>query len=243
MFSLYKKELHSFFCTPFAYVISSLFMLLFSFFIGNQIADMTSSTIKFTYPDLFYNNIFYFILLIPLLTMRTFADERKLNTEVLLFTSPINVFHLVIAKFLALVTVFIFMLACSIIYPVVTAMNGEIIMSHLISVSIGFFLWGIMCIAIGMLLSSFTENPITAALLSEAVMLALVWLDSFAESDFIARFPKLQAFIAMFTAQPKFVYFARGLIRLSDIVFFISVCVVFLGWTMISIEKRRWNRG
>jgi hypothetical protein len=74
-------------------------------------------------------------------------------------------------------------------------------------------------------------------------MLALVWLDTFATSDFIARFPKLQAFIAMFTAQPKFVYFARGLIRLSDIIFFISVCVVFLGWTMISIEKRRWNRG
>ena len=135
------------------------------------------------------------------------------------------------------------MLTCSVIFPLVTNSHGKIVVSSLISVYIGFFLWGVMCITIGMLLSSFAENSITAALLGEAVMLALMGLEAFSQSDFMGRFPKGQAFMEMFSAQPKFVFFARGLIRLSDIVFFISVSVVFLGWTMISLEKRRWNRG
>ena len=243
MFSLYKKELHSFFFTPFAYVISALYMFLFTVFIGNLIADVHGSTLTFSFPDIFYNNIFYFVLIMPLLTMRAFADERKFGTEVLLHTSPLNVFHIVTAKFLAIVTVFVFMLACSAVFPIVTNMHGKIVISSLISVYIGFFLWGIMCITIGMLISSFTENSITAALLGEAVMLILMGIEAFGQSGFMSRFPKAQAFMTMFAAQPKFVFFARGLIRLSDIVFFISVSIVFLGWTMISLEKRRWNRG
>ena len=76
MFSLYKKELHSFFYTPFAYTITALFMLLFSFSINNAITYLNSSTLQFSFPDIFYTNIFYFIFLVPIMTMRTFADER-----------------------------------------------------------------------------------------------------------------------------------------------------------------------
>lgn len=243
MFSIYKKELQSFFYTPFAYTVAALFMFVFTYVFNNSIADISSSTYQFSFTNVFYSVIFYFIFLIPIMTMRTFSDERKFGTEVLLMTSPVNIFKIVIAKFLANVTVFVFMLVCSLLFPIVTAANGEVIISQLVCAYIGFFCWGIMCIAIGMLISSFTENSIIAAILGEVAMLVVMFIDDFSRTDFISQYPKLQSVLYAFSAQPKFAYFSQGLIRLSDIIFFISAVITFLAWTIISIEKRRWNRG
>ncbi|MBP3309434.1 MAG: ABC transporter permease subunit [Ruminococcus sp.] len=244
MFPIYKKELQSFFYTPFAYAITALFMLLFSYMFGNYIADIEeSNTIIFSFTLIFYDIIFFFMFLIPILTMRTFADERKFGTEVLLMSSPISVFKIVMGKFLANVTVFIFMIAGSALFPILTVLNGEIVVSQLICAYIGFFFWGVMFITLGMLISSFTENSIIAAIIGELIMFVFLFIDDFSRSPFIAQYPKLQSVIYSFAAQPRFAYFSQGFIRLSDLVFFISAIIVFLSWTYISIEKRRWNRG
>ena len=244
MFPIYKKELQSFFYTPFAYAIAALFMLLFTYIFGTAIAGMDSSnTLKFSFTEVFYNVTLYFIFLLPILTMRTFADERKFGTEVLLMTSPVSVLKIVIAKFLANMTVYIFMLAGTLVYPIITAINGEVIISQLICAYIGIFSWGAMYIALGMLISSFTENSIIAAIIGEIAMFGVLFLDDFANTAFISQYPKLQAVLMAFAAQPRFAYFSQGFIRLSDLVFFASATIVFLAWTYISIEKRRWKRG
>ena len=124
MFAIYKKELQSFFFTPFAYIITALFMFIFTYMLDTSIANMDSSMLQFSFTEIFYNVIIFFIFLIPIMTMRTFADERKFGTEVLLMTSPVNVFQYVLAKFLATVTVFAIMLLGSSIFPIVTALNG-----------------------------------------------------------------------------------------------------------------------
>lgn len=243
MFPIYKKELQSFFFTPFAYAIAALFMLMFTYVFNNSIANMDSSMYQFSFTEVFYSVIFYFLFLIPIMTMRTFPDERKFGTEVLLMTSPVNVFKIVMAKFLANITVFAFMLVCSLLFPIVTASYGNVVISQLVCAYIGFFCWGAMCIALGMLISSFVENSIIAAIFGEVAMLATLFVDDFSRSEFIAQYPGIQSVLYSFAAQPKFAYFSQSLIRLSDIVFFISAIVVLLAWTIISIERRRWNRG
>lgn len=243
MFSIYKKELQSYFYTPFAYVIAAAFMFIFTYVFNSSIANIDSSMYQFSFASNFYSVIFYFVFFIPILTMRSYSDERKFGTEVLLMTSPINIFKIVIGKFLAAVTVFIFMIAGSALYPIVTALNGHVVVSQLIGAYIGFFLWGCMCIAIGMLISSFTENSIIAAILGEIAMLLVMFIDNFSSTDFISQFPVIQSVLYAFSAKPKFAYFSQGLMRLSDIVFFISAIAVFIAWTVISIEKRRWKRG
>ena len=244
MFPIYKKELQSFFYTPFAYAIAALFMLLFTYIFGVAIGGMDSSnTLKFSFTEIFYNVTLYFIFLLPILTMRTFADERKFGTEVLLMTSPVSVLKIVIAKFLANMTVYIFMLAGTLVYPIITAINGEVVISQLICAYIGIFSWGMMFITLGMLISSFTENSIIAAIIGEIIMFAFLFLDDFSQTDFIGQFPTLQKVLYSFAAQPRFSYFSQGLIRLSDIVFFISAIIVFLAWNYINIERRRWKRG
>ena len=243
MFSIYKKELQSFFYTPFAYTITTLFLLLFTYMISGKIADLDNHVATFSYTEVFYNVIIYFIFLIPILTMRTFSDERKFGTEVLLMTSPVSVLKIVLAKFFANVTVFLFMIAGTIIYPIITEHYGSVVYSQLICAYIGLFFWGTMFICVGMLISSFTENSIIAAIVGELIMFIFLFLDDFSDSAFISQYPKLQSVLLAFAAQPRFAYFSQGFIRLSDIVFFVTAIIVLLAWTYISIERRRWKRG
>jgi ABC-2 type transport system permease protein len=244
MFSIYKKELQSFFYTPFAYALTALFMLLFTYMFASPIAKLESTnTLMFSFTEIFYDIIMFFIFLIPIITMRTFADERKLGTEVLLMSSPLNVAKIVLGKFFANVTVFLFMIAGSALFPIITEMNGEVVVSQLICAYIGFFSWGTMFIALGMLISSFTESAIIAAIIGEFVMFVDLFLDDISRSAFVSQYPKLQSLLTAFAAQPRFAYFSQGFIRLSDLVFFASAIIVLLCWTYISIERRRWNRG
>ena len=243
MFSIYKKDVQSYFFTPFAYILTALFMFLFTNMFNNKIASMDSSSIYFLFTEIFYNVTFYFIFIVPIMTMRAYADERKFGTEILLLTSPVSVWKIVIGKFLAALTVLAFMLLCASAFPIFTALHGKVVVGQLICAYLGFFLWGSMFIALGLLISSFTENSIIAAIIGEIVMFVFLFIDSFANTPFIGQFPLLQKVLMAFAAKPKFAYFSEGFIRLSDVVFFVTATIVFLVWTYIVIEKRRWNRG
>lgn len=243
MFSIYKKELRSYFCSPFAYVIAALFMLIFSISFISGLSDFEGQQYKFSFPNIFYNNSFYFIFLIPALTMRTFADERKSGTEVLLMTSPLNVFQIVTAKFFAVSTVFLVMLLLTLFFPLVTVLTGDVMWSSLICGYIGFFLWGLVCIAIGMLMSSFTESPIIAAILSEGAMIILLFIDNFKNSGLFASLPKAAQIVGAFSTEERFINFSQGLFGIGDLIFFVTATILFVGLCVISIEKRRWSRG
>ena len=89
MFSLYKKELQSYFLSPIAYFVIAFFMATFSLTFIQEIGNVSSSTYTFSFSSIFYVNIFYFIFLLPLLTMRTFSEERKNGTETMLLISAL----------------------------------------------------------------------------------------------------------------------------------------------------------
>jgi ABC-2 type transport system permease protein len=218
-------------------------MFLFTQMFSNKVAVMDSSTVYFLFTEVFYNVTFYFIFIVPIMTMRAYADERKFGTEILLMTSPVSVWKIVLGKFLAAITVLAFMMACSAVFPIFTAIRGKVIIGQLICAYIGFFLWGSMFIALGLLISSFTENSIIAAIIGEIVMFVFLFIDSFATTDFVAQIPLLEKVLYAFAAKPKFAYFSEGFIRLSDVVFFVTGTIIFLVWNYIVIEKRRWNRG
>jgi len=243
MFAVFKKELRSYFYSPFAYVIAALFMLVFSITFISGLSDLEGNQYKFSFPNVFYNNFFYFIFLIPALTMRTFADERKSGTEVLLMTSPLNVFQIVIAKFFAISIVFLMMMLLTLFFPLITALTGGVMWSSLICGYVGFFFWGLVCIAIGMLMSSFTESPIIAAILSEGAMIILVFIDNFKNSGLFSSLPKVAQIIGALSTEERFSGFSQGLFSLADLIFFITVTALFVGLCIISIEKRRWSRG
>lgn len=243
MFALYKKEVQSFFCSPFAYVVSALFLLVFSLSFISGISNMDSSVLKFSFSNIFYNSFFYFIFLIPLLTMRTFAEERKSKTETIWLSAPVTIPQVVFAKFFAVATVFMMMMVLSLFFPLVAALHGTVIGSSLACGYLGFFLWSMVCIAIGIMMSALTDNPILAAVLGEAAMILVIFLDNFTNSALIQSVPFLSKIFTWFSTETRFGAFSQGLFSLSDLVFFISITLAVLIWTVIIIEKRRWSRG
>ena len=242
MFALYKKELHSYFLSPIAYLVIAFFTATFSLTFVMDISNVTSSVYEFSFSSIFYVNLFYFIILLPLLTMRTFAEERKNGTETLLLSSPLNVTQIVLAKFLAAATILLTMLVVSMIYPVITAMYGRVIWASLFCTYIGFFLFGLVCIAVGTCISSLTEMPILSILMSELVMLLLLLMDNLSATAFLSSIPVLSDILAWFSNQSKFYTFSQGLLQFSDIFGYVTEILVFLIWTIISVEKRRWSR-
>ena len=173
--------------------------------------------------------------------MRSFADERKGGTEVLLLTSPLSVGKIVLAKFLSIITVFAIMLLATFFFPVYTALNGQVMWSSLICAYLGFFLWGMVCIAVGMLLSSLTGNAIIAAVLGEIIMEGTLLADQLGGSALVNAYPNLNSLISWISMQRRFVVFSQGMFRLEDLIFFLSATAVVICWNIIAIEKRRWS--
>lgn len=242
MFALYKKELQSYFLSPIAYFVIAFFMATFSLTFIMDIGNVTSSTYEFSFSSIYYVNIYYFIFLLPLLTMRAFSEERKNGTETLLLSSPLNVTQIVLAKFFATATVLLIMLAASLFYPILTSIYGRVVWSSLICTYIGFFLFGLVCIALGIFISSLTEMPLLSILMSELAMLLLLLMDNMSQNAFLSSIPVLSDVVNWFSNQTKFYVFSQGLLQFSDLLGYITEILVFLIWTIISIEKRRWSR-
>lgn len=241
MFSLYKKELQSYFLSPAAYAVLAFFTLTFSL---TMIMDLSSATAvyEFSFPSIFYANLFYLAILFPVLTMRSFAEERKNGTEVLLLSSPISVTKIVLAKFLATATVFLIMMLISTFYPILTALNGHVILSSLICTYVGFYLFGLVCIALGILISSFTESIILSIVMSEAAMILLLLMDNLSNQTFFSSIPVLSDLVLWLSNQQKFITFSSGLMQVSDLFAYLTEIIVFIVLTIISVEKRRWSR-
>lgn len=243
MLSIYKKELQSYFYSPLAYVISAIFLLIFSWDFVNYITNLNAIVFSFSFATIFYNKFYFFIFLIPALTMKTFAEERKNGTEVMLMSAPVSVLQIVTGKFLAVATVYLTMTLLTVIFPIITAFNGGVLWSSLICGYIGFFFWGLVCIAIGILVSSFTENQIIALIISEASMVFLLLVDNLKENAFFSSISWVSAFLNWLSPQERFYGFSKGMFSLGDLIFYITCICAFLAWTMIIIEKRRWKRG
>ena len=126
------------------------------------------------YPDLsytLYNNLFVLLLLVPLLTMRSFAEERRARTDQLLLTSPVPLWRIVLGKYLAVLSVFGMAVLVFALYPLIMSRGGAVSYRQSYAALLAFFLLGAACIAIGVFLSSLNENQIVAAVCSFFVLL------------------------------------------------------------------------
>ena len=178
--------------------------------------------------DLYYATARYgLLIMIPLLTMRMFAEERKSGTEQLLLTSPRSVTSIVLGKFFAAVAVILITLIFSIVYPVIISFFGNVNILTLIVTMLGFLLVAMAAISIGMLASSITENQIIAAIITIVVLVAPWFL-----VDISTIFSSIDLI-------DKFIKFPSGLISIADLVSLLSITVMCILITIILIKRRK----
>ena len=175
MLAIYKKEVRSYFTSMLSYIYLGLFMVVVGFYFSLYCVFYGMN--DFAYYVLNYCTVIM-IMLLPVLTMRTFAEERKNKTDQLLLTAPVSVGSIVIGKFLALFTLFMVSVVLTMIYPLIISLFGTISMPLLVSGYIGFILFGACLLAIGMFISTLTENQFVAAIVTVVVFLGIYLGDS-----------------------------------------------------------------
>lgn len=235
MTAIYKREMRSYFTSPVGYIFVAIFLavsaLLFMEFTVRA-GDQSSFSDYFSYV------LYIFIVIIPLITMKLISEERKMRTEQLILTSPVSLAGIVMAKFLAAFTLFggTFILSC-LIYYIPLAKYGTPNVAHYICSAFAILLAGAAFIAIGVFISSLTENQFVAALGTIAAILLLLLisqLNSSINSAFI------RTIISAISFSARYSYFASGVFDYSGVVYFVSLTALFLFLTVRVFEKRRW---
>lgn len=178
MFSIYKKELRGYFTSIMGYIVSLVLVAIIGFYFMGVNLTQGSSVFGYT---LSYAS-FVLIIVLPLLTMRTFAEEQKQKTDQLLLSAPIKISSIVVGKFLAVATVFsIPMLICCTM-PLVMSLYGKVVLQSAYAAVLAFWLLGLSLIAIGMIVSSLTDNQIIAAVLGVGINVLVFLMHSLATS-------------------------------------------------------------
>ena len=248
MFAIYKKELRSYFINAIGFVFVGVFLACAALIccyttLGSQTYDTST---------FFTLMIFSFIVLIPLLTMKLFAEEKKLRTEQLLLTAPVSIPGMVLGKYFAAFTIFLGCVLASCInffplysYATVEAAGKSYAEEHvgpvtaeIVSCLIGLILIGAAFIAIGIFVSSLTENQLAAAVITVVIILIMLILD--VVNQYIDIY-WIRFVISWICVMSRYSNFTTGILDFSSILYYISIAGVFLLLTVRIYDKRRWG--
>ncbi|MEE3261539.1 MAG: ABC transporter permease [Candidatus Latescibacterota bacterium] len=257
LWAIYTKELRSYFVSPVAYVIAGVFLFLSGYLFRNILMQFNFWCIQFSQraqfmqggmPNLNLNEMvvtqffgvmdFIWLLVVPMLTMRLLAEEKKNGTMELLMTSPISTVEILLGKFFACFTLYMTIVALTLVYCGILELYGDPDWGPIWSAYLGYLLLGGTFIGVGMLASSVTENQIVAVLLAFGALLML-WLIDWSASFAGPTAAKVLQYLSIIQHLQDF---QRGVIDTSDVVFYLSFIFFSLFVTTRVLESRRWRR-
>lgn len=241
MIALMKREFASYFTSPLGYVYLAVFYGFSGLFLWMTCLRIGSADMSYVFLYMF----FIMMILIPVLTMRTMADDKRQKTDQLTLTSPVSLFGLVAGKFLAAFFIFLIGAAIMLIYAIgisVAVANGDtgltFAWASFFGNFVGIVLMGAVFISVGILISSFTENQMIAAVGSIGVNILLCLFDVISNYVTVGF---LKDIIVSLSVLYKYTEFTYGIFSLKNILFFLSMIAIFNFLTMRNIERRRWS--
>ena len=233
IFAIARKELAAYFKSPTAYILLFLIVAVFNIFFYIIIDSNHESTLK----DIFKVMEFLFVFIIPMLTMKAFAEEKASGTMEFLMTTPTSNTAIVLGKYLGSVLFFSLIILITFVYYVIIEYFGEPDRAATLTGYLGVWLEGAMFIAIGLLISSLTRNQIIAAVGTYVVIFLLYFSLSFIQYTQGA----LETFVRYVSTLSHMENFAIGLITSADLVYYGSGIIFCLVLTRLSIENRLWR--
>lgn len=245
MIAVMKREFASYFTSPLGYVFLAVFYGFSGLFLWMTCLTAGSADMSGTFLWMF----FIMMILIPVLTMRTMADDKRQKTDQLTLTSPISLVGLVAGKFLAAFFIFLLGVAVLLIYALflsgmvaqteaATGAGNGFAWASTLGNLVGISLMGAVYISVGIFISSLTENQMIAAIGSIGVNIVLCLFDvlaNYVQTDF------LRELILSLSVFYKYQEFTYGIFSLKNIVFFLSLVVLFNFLTVRVLERRRWS--
>ncbi len=233
MSAIYKRELRAYFTSPMGYIIVAaiLAILDMGYFIllNAQVIDVGFMLAYLNVPCL---------ILIPIMTMRLLSEERNKKTDQLILTAPVSLMKIVLGKYFAACTVFLAAIVISFIFPATFFLFGEPSLAMIIGNYIGYTLLWFTMIAIGLFVSSITENQMISAVLTCIILVLIYILEMLVPS---LNIPVLQPLLEGLLLFSRFNDFAQGILNITTIVYYLSFIAVFLFATVRVLDKRRYS--
>lgn len=250
--ALITKEIRSYFVSPVVYVVGAVFLLivgllsyLYIVFAGAQAIQLMQmqGQAQINLNDLVFRNLFAsirFVLLIilPILTMRLFAEEKKLRTFEFLMTSPIGLNEIVAGKFMSVLLIFLGLLGLTGLIPLTLALFSDFDWYPILTGYLGLTLLGALFLSVGLLASALTENQIVAAFVSFGLLLFLWLLAGLGSLLGDTAVGQVISYISFMDHYDKLV---RGLIDTKDLVYFATAIILMLFLAHRVIDSARWK--
>jgi len=246
------KELKSYFSTPIAYIVIGFFALLFGYFFYAMLVIFNQQSAQFggleggavdinqqLIRPLFLNASVILLFVLPLITMRTYSEEKRSGTIELLLTSPVTDVEIILGKFLGAMTLYAAMLGITVIHMLVLFSYASPRPEWTVPVIgyVGLLLMGGCFISVGLLISSLTKNQIVSGMITFAVFL-LLWV-----INWIASFtgPTTQSVLNYLSITDHFDDFTRGILDTKHLIYYFSVISFGLFLTARSVDTERWK--
>lgn len=223
MLAIIKKEFKTYFYSPVGYVFIGLFLIMFSIFFYVDVFQYQSTNFEY----IFYSGATILTFIIPILTMRTIAEERKTGTEQLLLTSPLSITKMVLGKFIAATLIVIITEICTFLYFGILCYFGTPHITTALVTLLGFLLLAMSYIAFGIFASSITENQIIAGVITIGFFI-LTWF-----------LPQFSSVFTNFSLINLFSKFPTGQIDIADTITFITFTIISLLITIIIMQRRK----
>jgi ABC-2 type transport system permease protein len=245
------KELKSYFASPIAYIVIGLFALTFGFFFYSLLLyfDRTSMQMmglggptsvnvnEQLIRPVFLNAMVVFLFILPMVTMRTYSEEKRTGTIELLLTAPLTDWQIILGKFLGAMALYAAMLAVTLVHIGLLFAFGQPDVLPILTTYLGVLLMGGCFIAVGLLISSMTRNQIVAATITFVVFLML-WI-----INWIASFtgPRTQEVLNYLSITEHLDDFTRGILDTKHLVYYVSFIAFGLFLTLRSVDAERWR--
>lgn len=223
MGAVIKKELKTYFLSPIGYVFIGLFLTMFSIFFYTDVISFYSTNFEY----IFYSGSTVLTFIVPILTMRTIAEERKTGTEQLLLTSPLSITKIVLGKFIAATLIVVITELFTLLYYGILCYFGTPHLATALLTMLGFLLLAMSYISFGILASSITENQIISGIITVAAFVLMLFL------------PYFNTAFTDFSLINMFAKFALGQIDIANTVTFITFTILCLVVTIIVMQRRK----
>jgi len=249
---IFKKELRLYFTSPVAYAVGTIFLLIAGYFFYSIFAFFTMASMQAmmnpamarelnvtdsVLRPLFSNLSVILLLIMPLLTMRLIAEERRAGTIELLLTYPVRDGAVLAGKYLAALALYAMMIGLTLAYPAMVAYFAQLEWGPLLTGYLGLLLMGAMFLAVGLFASSVTENQIVAAVITFGVLL-MFWVIGWSADAAGGAFGRVLAHLSILEHNESF---SRGVLDTKDIIYYLNFTALALFLTLRMLEARRWK--
>ncbi|WNQ11642.1 ABC transporter permease subunit [Paenibacillus aurantius] len=228
-----RKELQMYFYSPTAYVAFAFYFLISGFFFSMDFLNSQTVDIR----PLFGNFMVVYLFVIPLLTMRLVSDELRHGTDELLLTSPAGIGEIILGKYLAAVIVQFLLVAGALVYPLILSSFGPLDQPVMWLSFLSMFLLGAAMMAVGLFASTLSAHQMVAGIAGFAMLLVLWMIEWMGYSVYTSG----KEWLGQFSIAGRTTNLQKGVLDLSDILFYISFIAVFIVLSIQTLERKRWR--